>query len=135
MVLAAWFLRLVLALAPLDYGEELWRLAALSGFGLYLALWVVLQRTRMFEGRRSMFARSVALGAFVFVAGSALAADTYQLPPEVTPALRSACEGDVRRLCIGEDPSVSKVKRCIAAKFLQLGKRCQMQIALAGLRP
>ena len=81
-----------------------------------------------------MIAKCVALGAFVFIVGTARAADDYQLPPEVTPALRSACESDVRRLCVGEDPSVSKVKHCIAAKFLQLGKRCQVQIALAGLK-
>jgi hypothetical protein len=82
-----------------------------------------------------MLIKLVAAGAFVLVASSALADENYKLPPEVTPALRSACESDVRRLCIDEDPSVSKVKRCIAAKFLQLGKRCQMQIALAGLKP
>lgn len=82
-----------------------------------------------------MIARFLTLGALVLFAGTAQAADNYKLPPEVTPALRSACESDVRRLCIGEDPSVSKVKHCIAAKFLQLGKRCQVQIALAGLKP
>ena len=58
-----------------------------------------------------------------------------QLPPEVTPAMRSACESDVRRLCIGTNPTVAKVKICVAAKFFQLGKRCQVQIALAGLKP
>ena len=62
-------------------------------------------------------------------------AGEYQLPPEVTPALRSACESDVRRLCIGANPTVAKVKICVAAKFLQLGKRCHVQIALAGLKP
>lgn len=68
------------------------------------------------------------------VAATPVAAEEYQLPPEVTPALRAACEGDVRRLCIGVDPSVSKVKACVASKFLQLGKRCQMQLALAGFK-
>ena len=66
---------------------------------------------------------------------SIAAAGEYQLPPEVTPAMRSACESDVRRLCIGTNPTVAKVKICVAAKFLQLGKRCQVQIALAGLKP
>ncbi len=64
-------------------------------------------------------------------AGSAHAAE-LKLPPEVTPALRAACEGDVRRLCIGQAPSIAKVKRCVAAKFLQLGKRCQIELASAG---
>jgi hypothetical protein len=75
---------------------------------------------------------------FSFVAlgvASAAAAGDLQLPPEVTPALRSACESDVRRLCIGVNPTIAKVKVCVAAKFMQLGKRCQVQIALAGLRP
>ena len=81
-----------------------------------------------------MIVKMLALGAVLMSAGTTLAAD-YQLPPEVTPALRSACESDVRRLCIGEDPSVAKVKHCIAAKFMQLGRRCQVQIALAGFKP
>lgn len=72
--------------------------------------------------------------AAVCVAGIARAED-YKLPPEVTPQLRAACETDVRRLCIGENPTEDKVKRCVAAKFAQLGRRCQVQLALAGLRP
>lgn len=66
---------------------------------------------------------------------SVVSAGEYQLPPEVTPALRAACESDVRRLCIGANPTVTKVKICVAAKFRQLGKRCQVQIVLAGLKP
>ena len=76
----------------------------------------------------------VAAGLLAASLSSARAAD-YQLPPEVTPALRAACESDVRRLCIGENPTVSKVKSCVARKFLQLGRRCQMQITIAGLKP
>ncbi len=60
------------------------------------------------------------------------AAEEFQLPPEVTPALRAACESDVRRLCIGSNPSVQKVKACVAHKFTQLGRRCQMELASAG---
>lgn len=62
----------------------------------------------------------------------AAAAEDYQLPPEVTPKMRAACETDVRRLCIGENPSVAKVKACVAAKFMQLGRRCQVELASAG---
>lgn len=65
---------------------------------------------------------------------SATAEGEYKLPPEVTPQLRAACEGDVRRLCIGTNPTVAKVKFCVASKFLQLGKRCQLQLALAGFK-
>ncbi len=78
-------------------------------------------------------------GVACVLAGASLTsmalAGEFKLPPEVTPAMRSACESDVRRLCIGSNPTVAKVKICVAAKFFQLGKRCQVQIALAGLKP
>jgi hypothetical protein len=76
----------------------------------------------------------MAAGALV-AAASAARAEEFQLPPEVTPALRAACETDVRRLCVGENPTVPKVKSCVRANFMRLGRRCQMQITLAGLRP
>lgn len=76
---------------------------------------------------------SVAFAAVV--AASTAFAEDYQLPPEVTPQLKAACETDVRRLCIGQSPTEDKVKSCVAAKFMQLGKRCQMQLALAGFKP
>lgn len=62
-------------------------------------------------------------------------AEDYQLPAEVTPQMKAACETDVRRLCIGTNPTVAKVKICVAAKFTQLGHRCQIQLAMAGLKP
>lgn len=68
------------------------------------------------------------------LAATPVQAQEFKLPPEVTPALRAACEGDVRRLCIGTNPSVAKVKSCVAVKFMQLGKRCQVQLALAGFK-
>lgn len=74
------------------------------------------------------------VGALAAAAG-AVRAEEFQLPPEVTPALRAACETDVRRLCVGENPTVPKVKSCVKANFMRLGRRCQMQITLAGLRP
>ncbi len=82
-----------------------------------------------------MLSRSTIFALAALSAVSASHAGELQLPPEVTPALRSACEGDVRRLCVGANPTVAKVKSCVAAKFRQLGKRCQFQIALAGLKP
>lgn len=77
--------------------------------------------------------RNFALLAVLFVSTVAVA-EEYQLPPEVTPALRAACEVDVRRLCIGVNPSVAAVKSCVTVKFMQLGKRCQVQLALAGFK-
>lgn len=74
------------------------------------------------------------MAAFTLLATAPVSAqDSFQLPPEVTPALRAACEGDVRRLCFGTSPTVSKVKRCVVVKFFQLGKRCQSEIKSAGL--
>lgn len=77
----------------------------------------------------------ISFAAMAAVCGSAGAEENYQLPPEVTPAMRAACESDVRRLCIGTNPTVAKVKVCVASKFFQLGKRCQVQLALAGFKP
>lgn len=66
--------------------------------------------------------------------GAALAAEEdFMLPPEVTPALRAACESDVRRLCIGDTPTIAKVIRCVEQKYSQLGSRCKIQLAAAGL--
>ncbi len=60
-------------------------------------------------------------------------AEEPKLPPEVTPALRAACEGDVRRIgCIGPSPTYAKVKSCVIAKYAQLGKRCKVELASAG---
>lgn len=79
--------------------------------------------------------KGMTLAFLLGVASTETMAADYQLPAEVTPQLRAACESDVRRLCIGANPTVSKVKTCVASKFMQLGRRCQMQITLAGLRP
>lgn len=77
----------------------------------------------------------LALIVSLFAFAPALAEEKFELPPEVTPRLRAACEGDVRRLCIGANPTVEKVKACVASKFTQLGKRCQMELVVAGLKP
>ncbi len=66
------------------------------------------------------------------MAASTVLAAELKLPPEVTPSMRAACESDVRRLCIGRSPTMAKVKRCVASKFMQLGKRCQIELASAG---
>ena len=60
-------------------------------------------------------------------------AEEIQLPPEVTPALRAACESDVRRLgCVDSTPTYSEVKSCVVAKYIRLGQRCKVQLASAG---
>jgi hypothetical protein len=66
-------------------------------------------------------------------ASSTAFAEEPKLPPEVTPALRAACEDDVRRIgCIGPSPTYAKVKSCVIAKYAQLGKRCKVELASAG---
>ncbi len=62
-------------------------------------------------------------------------AEDFKLPKEVTPKMRAACEGDVRRLCIGTNPTVDKVKGCVMSKYFQLNKRCQIELASAGFSP
>lgn len=62
-------------------------------------------------------------------------AESFQLPPEVTPTLRSACESDVRRLCVDASPTLEKVKACIQRRFGELGSRCKLAIAASGLTP
>ena len=68
-------------------------------------------------------------------ASGAMASDDYKLPSEVTPGMRQACESDVRRLCISSNSTVETVRSCVLAKFMKLGKRCQLEIASAGLAP
>jgi len=75
----------------------------------------------------------IVIGAVV-LAGQASAGEKFKMPSQVTPKLRAACESDVRRLCVGKKPTVAKVKRCVARKFTQLGRRCQYEIAAAGLK-
>ncbi|MDX2288050.1 MAG: hypothetical protein NW217_04435 [Hyphomicrobiaceae bacterium] len=76
--------------------------------------------------------------AFAAIFGGALSSsgnsEEVKLPKEVTPKLRAACESDVRRLCVDQDPTVAEVKSCVARKFLQLGVRCQFELASAGFR-
>ena len=62
------------------------------------------------------------------------AAHAFKLPKQVTPALRAACEADVRRLCIRTGSTVSSVKSCVRRKFSSLNFSCKMRIVSAGLR-
>lgn len=78
--------------------------------------------------------RALAVGVGLMIS-SGVSAEELKLPPEVTPQLRAACESDVRRLCVGPSPTVAKVKRCVAVKFLLLGRKCQVELASAGFSP
>ncbi len=74
-------------------------------------------------------------GFYVVMSVAAGASEEIKLPVEVTPALREACEADVRRLCFTGNATVASVRQCVMSKFLRLGRRCQMEIASAGLAP
>lgn len=75
----------------------------------------------------------VLVGCAALSLGSMAAAEEWKLPAEVTPALRAACESDVRRLgCIGPSPTYAKVKSCVIAKYMRLGARCKLQLAAVG---
>jgi hypothetical protein len=113
----------------------LWSHVAAHKFCLYFApaTWSMPPKVNKNRGFRMITRPGLALCIALFLASSSVA-EEYQLPPEVTPALRAACEGDVRRLCIGANPTVAKVKACVFSKFMQLGKRCQVQLALAGFK-
>ena len=82
-----------------------------------------------------MHLRSIIVACGVLTSSTFVLAEEFKLPPEVTPAMRSACESDVRRLCVGENPTLSKVRDCVEQKFSQLNTRCKMAIASAGLSP
>lgn len=79
-----------------------------------------------------MSVKRVVLALGGAVVANVAVAEEFKLPPEVTPQLRAACETDVRRLCIGAKPTVSKVKACVAFKYFQLGKKCQVELASLG---
>ena len=74
------------------------------------------------------------LAVCVAMSASTMAfAEEVKLPPEVTPALRAACESDVRRIgCVDATPTYSEVKSCVIVKYAQLGKRCKVELASAG---
>ncbi len=79
--------------------------------------------------------RTVLLALTVFVAAGTGNAESFEMPPEVTPALRAACESDVRRLCIADGATIFTVKSCVKRRFAELSTRCKFQIAAAGLTP
>jgi hypothetical protein len=82
------------------------------------------------EGKMNL--RGVILFVGLFSISPIHADEGLKLPPEVTPALRAACETDVRRLCIGENPTMDSVKKCVEQKYAQLGSRCKVQLVAAG---
>lgn len=62
-----------------------------------------------------------------------LRAEELQLPPAVTPAVRAACEADVRRLCVDGSPTYAKVRDCVERRSSEFNMRCKVAAAAAGL--
>ncbi len=80
-----------------------------------------------------MSTSTIATAAAIAFAASQAWADDLKLPPEVTPALRAACEADARRYCIRDGSTVSAVKTCMLENFNKLAGKCRAQIVIAGL--
>ena len=80
--------------------------------------------------------RSIALG-LCFAATAAVAAavadEKFQLPPEITPAIRAACEQNVRELCVTPTSTTSSVVSCVRRNFINLNKKCRSELTSAGL--
>ena len=72
----------------------------------------------------------LAMSMVAAVGGTAVAVD---LPKEVTPEIRAACEKDVRRLCIRRRSTFKSVKACVKKNFRQLNRSCQVKLVRAGL--
>jgi len=87
----------------------------------------------VFECLGVVMARRVFFSALMMGLPFATVADALELPKEVTPELRRACEKDVRRLCIRKNSTISSVKSCVIANFSRLNVRCKMRLVRAGL--
>ncbi|MCB1510081.1 MAG: hypothetical protein KDJ36_04200 [Hyphomicrobiaceae bacterium] len=70
--------------------------------------------------------------ALPFIAPASLV-QALELPKEVTPEIRRACEKDVRRLCIRKGSTIASVKSCVIANFSRLNVRCKVRLVRAGL--
>lgn len=73
------------------------------------------------------------IAAATMLFGSGAGAIALEMPKEITPAIRAACETDVRRLCIRDDSTVATVKSCVYSNFARLNSSCQFQLIKAGL--
>lgn len=64
-----------------------------------------------------------------------VASAEFVLPKQITPAVRAACEGDVRRFCVRKGATVETVKACVYLNFGKLNAKCQQLALSAGLSP
>jgi hypothetical protein len=59
----------------------------------------------------------------------------FELPKQVTPAVRAACEGDVRRFCVRKGSTLETVKTCVYTNFSKLNAKCQELALAVGFTP
>jgi hypothetical protein len=71
--------------------------------------------------------------AMTVLAFAGTSARGFELPSEITPEIRQACEADVRRLCIRPTSTFWSVKMCVMRKVMQLNGTCQARLVEAGL--
>jgi hypothetical protein len=64
-----------------------------------------------------------------------VASAEFELPKQVTPAVRAACEGDVRRFCVRKGATLETVKSCVYMNFGKLNAKCQQLALAAGFTP
>jgi hypothetical protein len=57
----------------------------------------------------------------------------FELPPEITPAIRAACESNVRQLCVTPTSTTDSVVSCVRRNFINLNKKCRNELTSAGL--
>jgi hypothetical protein len=72
-------------------------------------------------------------GSVATAVGSANADEKFKLPPQITPAIRAACEQNVRSLCVTPTSTQSSVVSCVRRNFINLNKNCRTELTSAGL--
>jgi hypothetical protein len=77
--------------------------------------------------------RILMLSACLTAAPTAFADDKFELPPQITPAIRAACEQNVRQLCVTSSSTTDSVVSCVRRNFINLNKRCRNELTSAGL--
>jgi hypothetical protein len=82
---------------------------------------------------RALLALCLSASALTISSVRAAETQTLELPPEITPAIREACEQNVRSLCSTANPTLDGVASCVRRNYLRLNKRCQNELKSAGL--
>ena len=71
-------------------------------------------------------------GLLSLTAVACVDAQALEVPKNIPPQIRSACEQDVRRLCVTPQATIKSVKACVREKFYQLNGLCKLRLVQAG---